>query len=169
MTKILISACLLGHKVRYDAQGCLQTHSRLQSWIRAGNVISICPEMAGGLSAPRPPAEIQHGKTAKDVLHADAKVITIDGKDVTSEYFKGAQKALALAQENNIRVAILKARSPSCGSRQVYDGSHTKKLVDGMGVTAELFSQHSIRVFDETQIDLALDAAEINCREAIVD
>lgn len=159
MTKILISACLLGQKVRYDGQDCLQTHPLFQAWFKAGNVVTICPEMAGGLSTPRPPAEIQPGKTAEEVLLKQAKVITVDGGDVTEEYRLGAEKALALAQQHNIHVAILKARSPSCGSMQVYDGSYSRSLVDGMGVTAKLLSQHGIQVFDETAIDQALRVA----------
>ncbi len=159
MSKILISACLLGYKVRYDGKDNLQTHARLQAWIKAGNVISICPEMAGGLPTPRPPAEIQQGKTAKEVLGGQAKIIAVNGDDVTAEYLAGAQQALALVQQHHILVAILKARSPSCGSQQVYDGTFSRSLLEGMGVTTALLSQHGIRVFDETQIDIALDAA----------
>jgi len=159
MPKILISACLLGHKVRYDGKDNLQNNTELQVWIKAGKVVTICPEMAGGLPTPRPPAEIQYNKSAKEVLSGKAKIITIDGDDVSAEYMAGAQKALALAKQHHISVAILKARSPSCGSQQVYDGRHSKKLVDGMGVTAALLSQHGIQVFDETEIDQALEAA----------
>ena len=159
MPKILISACLLGQKVRYDGKGCLQDHALLQAWIKVGNVISICPEMAGGLPTPRPPAEIESGKTAKEILSGKGKIITINGGDVTAEYLSGAQKALALAKQNNIHVAILKARSPSCGSKQVYDGNYTQSLIEGMGVTAELLTKHGIEVFDETEIDQAIEAA----------
>jgi len=161
MSKILISACLIGQKVRYDAKDCLQAHERLQQWIRDGKVISICPEMAGGLPTPRPPSEIEPGKNAEAVLQFQARVLTNQGIDVSDEYRKGAQKALALAQQHGIKVAILKARSPSCGSKQVYDGTYSKKLIEGMGVTAALLSQHGISVFDERQIDAALDAAEL--------
>lgn len=160
MYKILISACLIGQKVRYDAKDCLQSHERLQQWIRDGKVISICPEMAGGLPTPRPPSEIEPGKNAEAVLQYQARVLTDQGVDVSDEYRKGAQKALALARQHGINVAILKARSPSCGSKQVYDGTYSKKLINGMGVTAALLTQHGIRVFDEAEIDAALDAAE---------
>ena len=159
MPKILISACLLGQKVRYDGKDNLQSHQQLQAWIKAGDVISICPEMAGGLPTPRPPAEIEHGITAKEVLNGKGKIITINGGDVTAEYLSGAQKTLALAKQHNIHVAILKARSPSCGSKHVYDGNYTRSLVEGMGVAAALLTQHGIQVYDETQIDQALDAA----------
>ncbi|MAZ78057.1 MAG: purine-nucleoside phosphorylase [Legionellaceae bacterium] len=157
--KILISACLLGQKVRYDGKDNLQSHPRLQRWIVEGRVVTVCPEMAGGLPTPRPPSEIQLNKTADDVLSSQGKVTTVEGDDVTAEYVKGAQVALKLAQDDHICVAILKARSPSCGSTQRYDGTFSNTLVDGMGVTAALLLQHDIQVFDESRIDEALDAA----------
>jgi uncharacterized protein YbbK (DUF523 family) len=160
MIKILISACLLGQKVRYDGHDCLQTHDRLQTWVKTGKTVTICPEMAGGLSTPRPPAEIQSEKTGIEVLNGEAKIITNEGDDVTAQYIDGANKALALAQEHNISVAILKARSPSCGSKYIYDGTFSRTITPGMGTTAALLSQHGILVFDEDHIDEALDAAE---------
>jgi uncharacterized protein YbbK (DUF523 family) len=156
MPKILISACLLGEKVRYDGNDCLQTNQRLQALIMAKKVIAICPEMAGGLPAPRDPAEIQTSKTALNVLEGSAKVITYKGHDVTAQYLKGALAALALAKKHQIRIAILKANSPSCGSKKIYDGTFSGKLIPGMGVTAAILSQHGIEVFDENQIDEAL-------------
>lgn len=149
---------MLGQDVRYDGKNCLQDHPGLQALIKAGEVISICPEMAGGLPTPRPPAEIEPGKNGRDVLNGKAKVITIYGDEVTTEFVTGAEKTLALAQQYNIRVAILKARSPSCGSQQIYDGTHSGKTVSGMGTTAALLTQHGIKVFDETQIDAAIAA-----------
>ena len=160
MTKILMSACLLGQKVRYDGGDCIQHHVRLQAWIKAGRVITICPEMAGGLPTPRPPAEIQDGKMGSAVLNRDAVIKTNTGQDVTDEFIIGAQKSLALAQNHHIRVAILKAKSPSCGSNVIYDGTFSRKLIPGMGVTATLLNQHDILVFDEDHIDEALDVAE---------
>jgi len=151
MPKILISSCLLGNKVRYDGKDNLQSNTRLHDWVKAGNVIAICPEMAGGLPTPRPPAEIQQDTK---------RVITIDGEDVTAEYVAGAEKALALVKQHNIRVVILKARSPSCGAKQIYDGTHSGKLIPGQGATAALLSKHGIQLFDETEIDKALDSAE---------
>lgn len=159
MPKILVSACLIGQKVRYDTKDCLQTHPPFQQWVQDGNVVAICPEMAGGLPTPRPPAEIEPGKTAEQVLHGLGSVLTNQGVDVSAEYKRGAQKALELAQKNNIHVAILKARSPSCGSKQVYDGTYAKSLIDGMGITAKLLSENGITIFDETEIDLALATA----------
>ena len=160
MTKILISACLLGQKVRYDGGDCLQNHQRLQAWIKAGNVVTICPEMIGGLPTPRPPAEIQGSKTGIAVLNGDAYIKTKTGENVTEQFIDGARKTLALAQKHHVRVAILKAKSPSCGSSVIYDGSFSRLLIPGMGVTAALLSQHGIMVFDEDNIDDALDAIE---------
>lgn len=160
MAKILISACLIGEKVRYDGKDNIQMHARLQKYLKEKKCIAICPEMAGGLLTPRPPAQIQSHHTAEDVLRFSAKVLTNTGQDVSNEYRKGAQKALELAQKHAIRCAILKSRSPSCGSRQIYDGTFSKQLIEGMGVTAQLLSQHGIKVFDETEIDEALNYAE---------
>ena len=160
MQKILISACILGHRVRYDAKDNLTQNPRLQKWIDANRVIKICPEMAGGLPTPRAPAEIQKQSTARDVLNGKGKILTNCQQDVSAEYITGAKRALALVQAHNIKVAILKARSPSCGTQKVYDGSFTGTLIDGNGVTAELLLQHNIKVFNEMQIDEALDCAE---------
>jgi uncharacterized protein YbbK (DUF523 family) len=160
VSKILISACLLGEKVRYDGKDCLQSHLRLQEYITAGRVIAICPETAGGLPTPRPPSEMEPGGSAHAVLQHKAKVLTKEKNDVSHEYRAGAKKTLELAQKHHIRCAILKARSPSCGSKQIYDGSHSKTLVDGMGITAQLLTQNGIKVFDETEIDVALDYCE---------
>ena len=157
MAKILISACLLGHKVRYDGNDNLKTHARLQVLIELGNVIAICPEVAGGLSTPRQPAEIQNAMTWHDVLKGHTKILTLDKNDVTRQYIVGAYKALALVREHDIHVAILKARSPSCGSEKIYDGTFSHSTIDGMGVTAALLSQHGVRIFDEYHIDEALD------------
>ena len=151
MSKILISACLLGKKVRYDGGDCLQDHPKLKEWIKDNRIVSVCPEVAGGLSTPRPPAEIQ----------ASRLVLTNQGKDVTNEFKAGAEHALALVKKYGIKVAILKARSPSCGSSKIYDGSFSKTIVDGDGVTTKLLKEHGVQVFSEEQIDEALVAAEV--------
>lgn len=161
MAKLLISACLIGQKVRYDGNDNLQLHPRLQALVKAGHVVVVCPEVAGGLETPRDPAEIEPGATALDVIQGKAKIITIMQEDVTAEYLAGAHKALALAQQHQVRVAILKARSPSCSSKQVYDGHFSMTLISGFGVTAALLKQHGILVFDEDHIDEALDANDI--------
>jgi uncharacterized protein YbbK (DUF523 family) len=155
--QLLVSACLLGEKVRYDGKDCVQRHPGLQKYIDKGVVIALCPEKEGGLNTPRPPAEIEPGGSAELVLAFQARVLTEKGDDVTKAYQAGAEKALDLVKKYTIRVAILKSRSPSCGSKQVYDGSHSKRLIQGMGVTARLLEQQGVKIFDETEIDAALD------------
>lgn len=155
-SKILISACLLGHKVRYDGKDCLQSHPGLKRLIESGAVITFCPEVSGGLSTPRPPAEIENGLTGEDVLNNNARVLSNQGHDVTAQFIKGAQNALEIAKKHKIKIAILKAKSPSCGSTKIYDGTFSRKLINGMGVTASLLNQHGITIFDEDRIDEAL-------------
>lgn len=162
MSKVLVSACLLGHKVRYDGHDKLQNHVRLQAWLQAGKIVTLCPEMAGGLSTPRAPAEIQNNKNGQDVLKGQAIILTNNGKDVTAQFIEGAHQTLALAKKHNVKVAILKANSPSCGSQMIYDGTFSNQRIVGMGVTAALLKNHEILVFDENQIDEALDVAECN-------
>ncbi len=165
MNKILVSACLLGQKVRYDGSDKNQNDVLLNELIAQSRVVTICPEVAGGLGVPRLPAEIQNG-TGEQVLDEQACLIDSAGKDVTPEFVSGAQQALALAQANNIRVAILKARSPSCGNTQIYDGTFSKRLIYGSGVTAALLERHGIKVFNEDKIAAAVDyAAQITKEE----
>lgn len=109
----------------------------------------VCPEQVGGLPTPREPAEIESGKTAKQVLDGEAAVLTKSGEDVTKEYIRGARIALDMCKEYGIKIAILKARSPSCGSLFVYDGSYSGSKVKGRGVTAELLIQEGIKVYNE--------------------
>ena len=154
MKKILISACLLGDKVRYDGKDSLSQHPMLKCWAQEGRLVKICHEMAGGLPSPRAASEIQGSGGGVAILKNTAKVIT-DHDDVTEQYVAGAQKALLLAKQHHIKIAILKARSPSCGNKQIYDGTHGRKLVDGMGVTAALLKQNGISVFNEDEIELA--------------
>lgn len=162
--KLLVSACLLGQKVRYDGGHKDHRDSLLNQLIAAGRVVAVCPEVAGGLAVPRRAAEIQgSGMPGKDgfaVLDGTVPVRDSAGEDVTDPFVRGARQALAVAQEHGIRVAILKARSPSCGSGEIYDGTFSKKLVDGWGVTAALLERHGIKVFDEDQIAAAVAYAE---------
>lgn len=152
--KILISACLLGEPVRYDGGGKLLRDARLEAWQRQGRLVPFCPEVAGGLGTPRPPAEIVGGDGG-DVLAGRATVRTVTGTDVGAAFRRGAALALALAQREGVRIAILKARSPSCGSDEIYDGSHQRRLVPGVGVAAAALQQAGIRVFHEGQLEAA--------------
>lgn len=147
---IIVSACLLGQLVRYKGDGCAQ-QLLLQPQARV-HLVPCCPECDGGLPIPRPSAEIQGTGGGAAVLAGKAKVVNNLGRDVTSEYCKGAQHCLELARKYNARAAILKQRSPSCGSRQIYDGSFSGRKIDGMGVTAALLTQAGITVYSEEEL-----------------
>ena len=159
MNKILVSACLMGNPVRYDGAARPQQHAGLARLLEQQRVVEFCPEVAGGLGVPRPPAEIQQGDGA-GVLDGRARVQTCAGEDVTAAFVEGAQQALAACRRHAIRVAVLTESSPSCGSRQVYDGSFSRRTVAGRGVTAELLERHGIRVFSQHQLDAAVTAVE---------
>ena len=149
---ILISACLLGNPVRYDGTDLLIDHALLQQWKKDGCLIGICPEVAGGLSTPRAPAEIV-GENGASVLSGDTQVINNEKENVTKAFVLGANKALQLAKANNCTVAILTERSPSCGSSLIYDGSFSGMRKSGMGVTAALLEQNGIHVFNQYQLE----------------
>ncbi len=140
--------------MRYDSEIFSTISPVLAEWRRLGWIIPVCPEVAGGLPVPRPPAEIQGGD-GKDVVDGTGQMIDINGKDVTHAFLTGAREALRLAEENGVEFAILKARSPSCGSKMTYDGSFSGKLKTGQGVTAALIESIGIQVFDEDEIDQA--------------
>ena len=150
--KILVSACILGEQVRYNREILTDCPSILKQWEQAGRVIPVCPEILGGLPVPRSPAEIQGGG-GEDVLAGNAKVVDINGQDVTLAFLMGAMETLRLAKENGIEYAILKARSPSCGNNVIYSGSFTGRLIEGQGVAAALCKQSGIQVFNEKEID----------------
>src|SRR6478609_11381122 len=99
-SKILISACLLGHAVRYDGKGKPLVHPAIDRWREEGRLVTICPELAGGMSVPRPPAEIEKGASGLDVLEGRARVLEVTGGDVTDEFIAGANKALAFAKQH---------------------------------------------------------------------
>jgi uncharacterized protein YbbK (DUF523 family) len=152
--KILISSCLLGEDVRYDgANSSIAFNPKfpfsskeLFMDILCGNEIySFCPEVAGGLGIPRNPAEI---------INSDKPFIVKDekGTDVTINFLLGAKKALDICKEENIKVALLKSNSPSCGNIKIYDGTFSNNLVDGQGLTARLLKDNDIEVFNEEQL-----------------
>lgn len=143
MDKILVSACLLGEKVRYDGGSQRQKNVKLSLWQQQGRIISLCPEVAGGLPIPRAPAEMQ----------IDSRIITQQGIDVSIEFSAGAEKALYLCKKHQIHYALLKESSPSCGSHSIYDGTFSNTKIAGMGLTAKLLHQNGIRVFSEQQIE----------------
>ncbi|OUS04614.1 hypothetical protein A9Q90_07370 [Gammaproteobacteria bacterium 54_18_T64] len=154
MEKILISACLLGQRVRYDGKTLPVEDNLLERWLAEGRVIAVCPEVDAGMGIPRAAAEISAGD-GKDVWADNARVLIKNGDDVTAYFKKGAQLALALCQQHGIKVAVLSERSPSCGSSSIYDGSFTRQKIPGTGVTVALLEQHGIEVFNQYQLQEA--------------
>ncbi|AZD63605.1 Uncharacterized protein YbbK [Pseudomonas chlororaphis subsp. aurantiaca] len=150
MHKILVSRCLLGHRVRYDG-GASGPFDQLASWQAEGRVVALCPEVAGGLPTPRAAAEIPGGQGG-EVLDGLAQVITTEGEDVSAEFLSGARQALELVREHGIRIAVLKANSPSCGNLLTYDGSFSGGKVSGEGVTAALLKRAGVQVFSELEL-----------------
>ncbi len=154
MKKILVSACLLGDPVRYDARSKPANHARLDELTAQQRVVSFCPEVAGGLPVPRQAAEISGGDGAA-VIAGVASVITQGGSEVTRAFLSGAEQALELCRKNGIEVAVLTESSPSCGSGRIYDGSFTRNAVPGSGVTAALLRRHGIKIFNQHRLDRA--------------
>jgi len=146
---LLVSACLLGMCTACD--GGSRPHPALQAWAAQGCVVPVCPEVAGGLPVPRLPAEIQGGDGA-DVLDGRARVVTASGEDVTAQYLVGARAALEAARRFGLCRAVLKARSPSCGVGQVYDGTFTHRLRPGDGVMAALLKREGITVHSKEEV-----------------
>ena len=144
MKKLLISACLYGEKCRYDGKDNML--SCLDLLKDKFTLIPVCPEVSGGLETPRNPSEI-----------IGDRVVMNNGRDVTAEYTKGAEIALGTAIENGCDVALMKAKSPSCGYGRIYDGTFSRTLTDGDGITVKLLKEHGIKVFDETQIPELLE------------
>lgn len=152
MNKVLVSACLLGDKVRYDGNSLFISSDILQDWLEDGRVVSICPEVSSGMSIPRAPAEILGGEGG-GVLSGEISVIEVNGKDVSDKFLTGANNALSLCKENNIYVAVLADFSPSCGSSFIYNGDFSGTKIEGQGVTAALLSAHGVKVFSQYQLE----------------
>lgn len=140
---VLISACLCGVPCRYD--GAASTVDELARLCDEGLALPVCPELEGGLAAPRSPCEIK-----------DGRVLARDGADQTAAFAAGAQAALKKAQECGIRAAVLKERSPSCGTNIIYDGTFSGRRISGQGVTAALLARHGIKLFNEDNFGEAL-------------
>lgn len=137
--KILVSACLLGVACRYD--GLSKENERVLKYLEDKEIMLVCPEIMGGLSTPRVASE-----------RVDDKVLTQNGDDVTDNYKRGALEALRLAQKFGIKKALLKAKSPSCGSNRIYDGTFSRTLTERDGVTAQLLKENGIEVITEEDI-----------------
>ena len=139
---ILVSRCLLGEPCRYDGKS--KPVPQIKDLERQGHIlVPVCPEVMGGLDTPRPPAERQK----------DGRVVNRAGEDVTAQYLRGAERTLELAKRYGCACAVLKAKSPSCGNVQIYDGSFTGTLIPGQGVAAQMIEAAGIPVWNEEQLE----------------
>ena len=141
--KILVSACLLGLNCRYCGGGCLD--ERVAALAKEFCLIPVCPEQLGGLPTPREPDEILNGR-----------VVSKSGADNTEYFERGANEVLRLAKTIGCEAAILKERSPSCGSSMIYDGTFTGHKISGAGVTASLLTKNGVKVYSEENINTIL-------------
>lgn len=136
---VLISACLLGLNCKYNGKN--NYIDKVEALKEKYNLIPVCAEIFGGLPTPRIPAE-----------RLQNKVINKDGIDVTNEFEKGAEEVLKVAKFYNVKMAILKEKSPSCGLGKIYDGTFSKTLIEGNGVTADLLIKNGIKIIGESSI-----------------
>ncbi|PLR87016.1 DUF523 domain-containing protein [Bacillus sp. V33-4] len=146
---ILVSSCLAGLKCRYNGTDSLE--KKIQELVDQDKAVMVCPELLGGFSTPREPAEIIGG-TGKEVLAGTARVVERSGEDVTDLYIKGAYQTLELAKKLNATYIVLKEFSPSCGSQIIYDGSFRNKKTSGKGVTTALLKQEGFKVISEREL-----------------
>jgi uncharacterized protein YbbK (DUF523 family) len=136
---ILVSACLLGKKVRYDGRGC--PNQKVMALEKTEKVLAVCPEIEAGLGIPRGPFELSCGK-----------VIGKDGRDYTAEFARGAEICLQKALKGNVKKAVLKQNSPSCGCGRVYDGTFSGRTVKGDGVFTALLKKNNIECVSEEEL-----------------
>ena len=132
----VVSACLAGCKCRYDGKDNLCP--KVKQLVEEGRAITVCPEVMGGMTTPRIPSE-----------RKDGKIINSLGEDNTSYFIKGVEKSIEIVKEHNIKKAILKAKSPSCGNKYIYDGTFSKTLIEGKGLLAEKLSEIGVEIYDE--------------------
>ena len=153
MRKILVSECLYGGRiVRYDGGLVEEAHPQFVKWKEEGRLVPICPEVFGGLETPRP-----------DAQRCGEKIMNKAGQDVTDEFVKGAEEAVRLAKENDVLFCIMKQHSPSCGSKEIYDGTFTDTIIPGQGLAVEMLKEAGFKVFGEEDMEEAaayLAAAE---------
>lgn len=132
----VVSACLAGCKCRYDGKDNLCP--KVKQLVEEGRAVTVCPEVMGGMTTPRIPSE-----------RKDGKIINSIGEDNTSYFIKGVEKSIEIVKEYNIKKAILKAKSPSCGNKYIYDGTFSKTLIEGKGLLAEKLSEIGVEIYDE--------------------
>ena len=138
---ILVSACLAGVNCSWDGKSRLDP--KMKELVDKNQAVAVCPEVLGGRSTPRTKTEIRDG-SGEDVLGGKARVFDENGKDVTLEFLKGASAVLDVVKKNNIKEAILKSKSPSCGVGSIYDGSFKSSLINGDGVTTALLKREGV-------------------------
>lgn len=155
----IVSGCFCGINCKYNGGNNL--NEDILRLMKEGRAIPVCPEQLGGQETPRPAHEICGG-SGSDVLDGKAKVLGPDGDDVTEQFVKGAYETLKIAKECGAAVAILKARSPSCGAGTIYDGNFTGAKVEGNGVTAELLIRSGIKVYDEENYEAFLHKTQLD-------
>lgn len=143
--KVIVSACLVGDNCKYNGGNNL--NQKMMDFLQSHEIIKVCPEVLGGLPTPRPSAEI-----------VDGKVINTEGKNITKEFSLGAQKAFEIVQKENPDLIILQSRSPSCGIKQIYDGSFSGRKIEGQGIFAALCIKAGCKVLDIEDIDKYLSA-----------
>lgn len=162
--KVLISSCLLGEDVRYDgnnssiAMGSSFTFSQKEIFMDIlceNEIYSFCPEVSAGLGTPRIPAEIVSATKP-------FKVERSNEEDVTIPFLIGAKNALDICKDEDIKVALLKSKSPSCGNLKIYDGTFSNTLVDGQGLTAKLLEENGVTIFNETQLEALIEFIQAN-------
>jgi uncharacterized protein YbbK (DUF523 family) len=146
----LVSACLLGIKCAWDGRDRYRNRKVIEL-LRKETLIPVCPEQLGGLATPREFQEIEKG-SGDNVLDGKSRVKNKIGQDVTRQFTGGAKEALRIARQYNIKEFIAKSRSPSCGCGSIYDGSFSRKLIQGNGVTVALFKRNGIKVISENNI-----------------
>ena len=147
MEKILISACLVGDKTKYDGRS--NYNPLIKDLLELYELVPFCPEVEGGLKTPRDPSEIKGDK-----------VISNKGRDVTRFFNEGAERALNICKYLDIKLAILKEGSPSCGSNEIYDGTFSNRIIKGEGITAALLRKNGIKVINESEIESLLKKDE---------
>jgi len=156
-SKILVSGCLLGQPVRYNGLPLTLESELLCHWSELGLIVPLCPEIAAGFQAPRPPAEIEQGYDGFDVSIGLGRVFEDNGRDVTVLFQTGAQIALDKAIAEGCRYALLTDGSPSCGSTFIYSGQHNGKQRPGLGIVASRLKEAGIKVFAQNQIQQLAD------------
>ena len=149
MEKVLISACLLGDNTKYDGKN--NYTKEVEKLFPLCDLIIVCPEVFGGIKIPRSPSEIKNGK-----------VINKKGMDVTRNFLQGASLVSYIARENNVKYALFKENSPSCGVHNIYDGNFTNKKIPGEGITTQELKKQGIIVFNEKEIDKLVELLKNN-------